>query len=73
MATKKKQGHIYKRGAIYWIKYSGNGEPYYESTKSTREGDANNLLNKRLGEIAAGSLPGVYFDRVRFDEIAADL
>jgi hypothetical protein len=73
MATKKKQGHIYKRGAIYWIKYSGNGEPYYESTKSTREGDANKLLNKRLGEIAAGSLPGVYFDRVRFDEIAADL
>ena len=72
MPTQKKQGHIYKRGDIYWIKYFRNGKPYYESSKSTREGDANKLLNRRLGEIAAGSLPGVYFDRVRFDEIAAD-
>lgn len=69
----KKQGTIYKRGNILWIQYYRNGKPYRESTKSTKEGDANKLLNKRLGEIAEGKLPGVYFDKVRFDELAEDL
>ena len=69
---KKKQGTIYKRGDIYWIKYYRNGKPYYESTRSEKEADANRLLNKRLGEIAKGTLPGIYFDKVRFDELAED-
>jgi hypothetical protein len=31
------------------------------------------LIKKREGEISEGKLPGVYFDRVRFDELAEDL
>jgi len=65
-------GSIYKRGNIYWIKYYRNGRPYRESTKSTKEADAKRLLKRREGEISNGKLPGIYFDRVRFDELAED-
>jgi integrase len=65
-------GSIYKRGNIYWIKYYRSGKPYRESTKSAKEADAKRLLKKREGEISQGKLPGIYFDRVRFDELAED-
>jgi len=64
--------NIYKRGNIYWIRYSQNGKPYRESSKSTRETDARRLLKKREGEISQGKLPGVYFDKVRFDELSEE-
>jgi len=65
-------GMTYKRGKVYWIKYYRNGKPYRESTKSKKEADAKRLLKKREGEISQGKLPGIYFDRVRFDELAED-
>jgi integrase len=65
-------GMIYKRGKTFWIKYYRNGKPYYESAKSKKETDARKLLKKREGEISQGKLPGVYFDGVRFDELAED-
>ena len=64
---------IYKRGQTYWLKYYRNGKPYYESSKSSKETEAKKLLKKREGEISDGKLPGIYFDRVRFDELAEDL
>ncbi len=66
-------GMIYKRGKTFWIKYYRNGKPYYESSKSHKETEAKKLLKKREGEISMGKLPGIYFDRVRFDELAEDL
>ena len=66
-------GSIYKRGNIYWIQYYRNGKPYRESVKSKKEADAKRLLKKREGEISDGKLPGIYFDRVKFDELAEDL
>ena len=65
-------GMIYQRGEVFWIKYYRNGKPYRESSKSTKEQDAKRLLKKREGEIANGRLPGIYFDRIRFEEIAED-
>jgi len=65
-------GSIYKRGNVCWIKYYRNGKPYRESTKSHKEADAKRLLKKREGEISEGKLPGIYFDRVTFDELAED-
>ena len=65
-------GSIYKRGKVYWIKYYRNGKPYRETTKSHKEADAKRLLKKREGEISEGKLPGIYFDRVTFDELAED-
>ena len=65
-------GMIYKRGNTFWIKYYRSGKPYRESAKSHKESDAKRLLKKREGEIANGKLPGVYFDRVKFDELTDD-
>jgi len=66
-------GSIYKRGNVYWIKYYRNGKPYRESSESKKEADAKRLLKKREGEISQGKLPGIYFEKVRFDELAEDL
>ena len=66
-------GTIYKRGKTFWVQYYRNGKPYRESTKSSRETEAKRLLKKREGEISEGKLPGIYFDRVRFEELAEDL
>jgi integrase len=65
-------GSIYKRGKTYWIKYYRNGKPYRESAKSVKEADAKRLLKRREGDISKGKLPGIYFDKVRFDELAED-
>jgi integrase len=66
-------GSIYKRGNIFWIQYYRNGKPYRESSKSRKESDAKKLLKLREGEISQGKLPGFYFDKVRFDELAEGL
>jgi integrase len=65
-------GSIYRRGEVYWIKYYRQGKPYRESTKSEKESDAKRLLKTREGEIAQGKIPGIYFDRIRFDELAEE-
>jgi hypothetical protein len=55
---------------IWWLKYYRNGKPYRESSRSEKETDARRLLKKREREMAAGKIPRIYFDRVRFDEFA---
>jgi len=58
-------GHIYKRtwkdkqgntrqSGIYWIKYYRDGRPFFESSQSTKEGDAKRLLKDREGDIVKG-------------------
>jgi len=65
-------GMIYKRGAVFWIKYYKNGKPYRESAKSEKETDAKRLLKRREGEISQGKIPGIVFDRIRFDDLVKD-
>jgi len=65
-------GMIYMRGNTFWIKYYRNGKPFYESVKSDKEKKAKDLLKKREGEISNGKLPGVYFDRVKYEELEED-
>lgn len=65
-------GSIYLRGHTYWLKYYRNGRPYRESAQTEKESEAKRLLRKREGEIAIGKTPGVYFDRITFDDLAKD-
>jgi len=65
-------GCVYRRGNTLWIKYYRNGKPYSESSQSDKMEVAKRLLKKREGEIAQGKLPGVLFDKVKFDELAED-
>lgn len=66
-------GTIYKRGQTYWIKYYHDGRPIYESSRSKLKMFARELLKQREGDIAQGKIPGVYFDKITFDELAEDL
>ena len=66
-------GCIYKRGRIYWIKYSRAGRGYYESSGSTKHEDAKRLLRLREGAIARGVPITPRVGRMRFMEAADDL
>ena len=78
-------GTVYKRkwkdktngewveGKVWWLKYYRHGKPYRESSKTGKITEAERLLKKREGEIAEGKLPGIYFDKITFDELAKDL
>lgn len=65
---KDKDGNT-REGGIWWIKYYKDGKPYYESVGSKKETDAKKLLKKREGEISEGKLPGIYYDRTRFEDL----
>jgi integrase len=65
-------GSIYKRGAVYWVKYYRNGKSYRETSKTTKESEAKRLLKKREGEISEGKIPGVCFDRIKFNDLVDD-
>lgn len=36
------------------------------------EAEAKRLLKKREGEISEGKIPGVYFDQIKFNDLAYD-
>jgi integrase len=65
----KKNGSVYQRGKLWWIKYYSKGKPVYESSHSVRPDDADRLLKKRLGEIATGSFRGIAPERTTLDEL----
>ena len=66
-------GCIYKRGRIYWIKYSRGGRGYYESSGSRKHEDAKRLLRLREGDIEHGLPVTPRVGRMRFEEAAGDL
>jgi len=70
MAKKaKKTGSVYQRNKIWWIKYYSKGQPVYESSRSTREADAQLLLKRRCGEIATDRFQGLGAERTTLDQL----
>lgn len=65
-------GSVYKRGDVFWIQFYRGGQPYRESSQSRDKETAKRLLKIREGEIAQGKTPSIYFDKVRFEELAKD-
>ena len=47
-------GHLYQRGAVWWVQYVVNGRKRRESTETTRKSEAAEFLQKRLGRAAEG-------------------
>ena len=62
-------GRIYQRGNVWWIRFSVDGNRRDESSESTKQADAVKLLNKRLGEVAAGRYRGPTADRLAFSDL----
>jgi integrase len=69
MPRKPQFGSIYKRGSVYWIKYYRDGKPFYESSQSDKQGDAQRLLNKRRAEIFTGSHVEGFARRILVSEL----
>ena len=66
-------GCLYRRGGVYWIKYYRKGKPFNESCHTKKKEVAKRLLKQREGEISKGEIPGIYFDKMGFGELAEDL
>lgn len=52
------------------IKYYRHGKAYIESSRSDKKEVAKILLKQREGDIAEGKVPGIYFDKVMFEDLA---
>ena len=67
-------GSVYRpaKSRFLWIKYSKHGKPYRESTGTTDQRKAANLLQSRLAEIATGAFVGPVTERVKVQELAED-
>ena len=74
MRRPKGTGSVFQRpdSDVWWIKYSRNGKPYRESTKTTDKRKADKLLKVRLAEITSGTFAGPQVERVRIEDLADD-
>ena len=71
-------GTLYRRGRVWWAKYYVNGRPVRESTGVTGDDDAvpqeaRRFLKVREGKAASGEPVLRRADRVRYEEIRADV
>jgi len=66
-------GELRQRGKTWWIRYYRAGVRYEESARSTRKGDAVDLLRRREGDISKGIAVTPAMGRMTFDEAAADV
>ncbi|HSQ50546.1 MAG TPA: hypothetical protein VLL94_04685, partial [Nitrospiraceae bacterium] len=66
-------GMLYKRGEVFWIKYYSSGKPIRESTRTTKQKEAERILKDRDGRVAMGApiLPKVH--KTTVCEMLADL
>jgi integrase len=75
-ATKKKPaktrglGRIYQRGEIWWVQYYFHGRLYRESSGSTVQARATDLLKRRLAEMGRGRLLGPTIEKTTFETLA---
>jgi len=66
-------GTIYRRGSIWWIRYSKNGRNFWESAKSKKKSVAAGLLKLREGALQKGEEPGITYERVTFEDLMEDI
>lgn len=69
-------GYLYKRGSLWWIRYSVRGKDFRESSGSERDADAMRLLKRRWKELGKGRFIGPSEERVLmadlFDTLEVD-
>lgn len=65
-------GSLFLRGQYWWIAYHRNGQEIRETSKSTRREVAENLLKRRLGDIASGRPVTPRADRVKVGALLED-
>jgi integrase len=66
-------GYLYRRGTIWWIRYSVRGRDFRESSHSERERVAQKLLKARWQELGRGRFIGPSQERVTMEDLLASL
>jgi integrase len=66
-------GYLYRRGTIWWIRYSVRGRDFRESSHSEREGIAHKLLKTRWQELGRGQFIGPSQERVTLEDLLTSL
>ncbi len=70
--TQKQKG-IYKRGSVYWIRYTGSdGRKRFESSKSPSIRVAEKLLIQRKNDVMMGKTPIKEIKNYTFNELATE-
>src|SRR5215470_13934640 len=71
---KRGSGSIYLRGKTWWLSYyTPDGQHVCESAKTKDRGQARQLLQQRLGQIAEGRYVGPRADKILIQELAEDM
>lgn len=68
----KKTGEA-KQSAVFWIKYYRGGKAIRESTDTTKDTEARNLLKLREGDVARGVPITAKMGRMKFSELTQDV
>ena len=66
-------GYLYRRGDIWWIRYSVRGKDFRESSHSEQEGVAQKLLKGRWQELGRGRFIGPSQERVTMEDLFTSL
>ena len=66
-------GYLYRRGTIWWVRYSIRGKDFRESSGSERDRDAMKLLKLRWQELGRGRFIGPAQERVTMEELFKSL
>ena len=66
-------GHLFLRGKVWWIQYMHRGRVHRESSHTTKRTVAERKLRRRLGELQYTEFLGPKVERVRYEDLAADL
>ena len=71
MAERREFGHLYRRpgSSYWWVRYRVNGRTYRESTRSTSERKAAELLMQRRIELGRGDFVAPDANRTSFDDL----
>ncbi len=71
MAERREFGHLYRRpgSSYWWVRYRVNGRTYRESTRSTSERRAAELLMQRRIELGRGDFVAPDANRTSFDDL----
>lgn len=64
---------LFKRGQVWWMSFTYEGQQVRRSTETTEKKLAQRIFDKIKGEIAEYKHPGLHIDKVKFEDLRADL
>lgn len=64
---------LYKRGTVWWMSFTHQGQQYRRSTETEDRKLAQRIFDKLKGEMAEGKHPDMNLDKVMFDDLSKEI